>query len=182
MEHEHYNSQVEQVGGDHYQADFQHWDMVALTRTGYLEGNATKYLSRWRKKNGLEDLKKSYSYVDKMISFKGAYQNFSDFVSERQILRTIAFQHMGTWKTQIQLPDSEYGICFKIFTWETLADLREANQWIQKLAQDAYGDGFTMAPLGAGQVEPHKGAQGRAATIAAQALPCVGPFGYPGDG
>ena len=57
-----------QVGGTHYKTKFQHWDFDIKVLGGrYLEGCATKYISRWRKKNGLEDLKKSVHYVQKMI-------------------------------------------------------------------------------------------------------------------
>lgn len=59
---------VAQEGGDHYQADYQHWDWVIDAEIGYLAGNATKYVSRWRKKNGIDDLKKALTYVDKMIA------------------------------------------------------------------------------------------------------------------
>lgn len=57
---------INQVGGDHYQAPYQHWDWAAETQIGYLEGNATKYLARYRKKHGVEDLKKAQSYVQKL--------------------------------------------------------------------------------------------------------------------
>lgn len=57
-----------QEGGDHYQSSYQHWDFVLNTLGGrYLEGCVTKYVTRWLKKNGLEDLKKSAHYLDKMI-------------------------------------------------------------------------------------------------------------------
>jgi hypothetical protein len=59
---------VAQEGGDHYQSVYQHWDWVTDIEMGYLPGNATKYVSRWRKKNGLADLKKAMTYVDKMIA------------------------------------------------------------------------------------------------------------------
>lgn len=62
---------VKQVGGTHYEAEYQHWDWAADTRLGYLEGNATKYLGRHRKKNGKQDLEKALSYVEKMIQVKG---------------------------------------------------------------------------------------------------------------
>ena len=58
---------VEQVGGDHYQAPYQHWDWAAETGLGYLEANATKYLARFRKKAGRLDLEKALSYVEKAI-------------------------------------------------------------------------------------------------------------------
>lgn len=56
-----------QVGGDHYGGgDFQHWDLVVMTGMGYLEGTATKYLSRWRRKGGKADLEKALHYVRKL--------------------------------------------------------------------------------------------------------------------
>lgn len=33
-------------------------------------GNCIKYLSRWKKKNGLEDLKKAQWYLNKLITIK----------------------------------------------------------------------------------------------------------------
>jgi hypothetical protein len=59
---------VAQVGGNHYAADYQHWDWVEDLEMGYLEGNATKYLVRWRSKNGLQDLKKARSYIMKLLT------------------------------------------------------------------------------------------------------------------
>lgn len=58
-----------QVGGSHYKGTtFQHWDFVQSTLSGrYLEGNITKYLSRWRNKNGLQDLQKARHYLTKLI-------------------------------------------------------------------------------------------------------------------
>lgn len=37
---------------------------------GYLVGNVLKYLSRYKKKNGLEDLKKGQWYLNKLVEFK----------------------------------------------------------------------------------------------------------------
>lgn len=34
---------------------------------GYYRGNVTKYLHRWRYKNGLEDLRKARWYLDALI-------------------------------------------------------------------------------------------------------------------
>lgn len=57
-----------QVGGDHYKTDYQHWDMVCdVFGPEYLMGCASKYIIRWRRKNGLEDLKKSLHYIQKAI-------------------------------------------------------------------------------------------------------------------
>lgn len=57
-----------QVGGNHYAAAIQHWDFVAAYRLDYFQGVATKYICRWRKKNGLEDLRKAAHYLIKRIA------------------------------------------------------------------------------------------------------------------
>jgi hypothetical protein len=58
-----------QVGGSHYQAKdgFQHWDLMILLNMPYTIGCATKYLYRWRDKNGIEDLKKAKHYLEKTL-------------------------------------------------------------------------------------------------------------------
>lgn len=61
-------AEVEQVGGDHYASEYQHWDFVTDTHQSYPQGCATKYVTRWRKKGGVEDLKKALSYVAKARS------------------------------------------------------------------------------------------------------------------
>lgn len=55
-----------QIGGAHYNGKkYQHWDLVIDTKMHYILGCATKYISRWREKNGVEDLKKSLHYIQK---------------------------------------------------------------------------------------------------------------------
>lgn len=54
-----------QIGGNHYVKDYQHWDMVCDTDMPYLIAVATKYIDRWRDKNGVEDLRKSVHYLAK---------------------------------------------------------------------------------------------------------------------
>ena len=61
------SANTRQVGGEHYKTDYQHWDFAEHVGLGYLEGCATKYVSRWRKKNGMEDLKKAEHYLDKLL-------------------------------------------------------------------------------------------------------------------
>lgn len=58
------NSQ--QVGGTHYQSTYPHWDLVIRTGNAYLDGQITKYATRYRKKNGLEDLDKAVHYAQKL--------------------------------------------------------------------------------------------------------------------
>jgi hypothetical protein len=57
-----------QHGGNHYkQFKFETWDVILDWSLGYLDGNAVKYLSRWRHKGGVEDLRKAKHYIEKLI-------------------------------------------------------------------------------------------------------------------
>ena len=58
-----------QVAGDHYKTDGkpEHWDLVIMYDWDYFQGQITKYIMRWRKKNGVEDLKKARHFLDKYI-------------------------------------------------------------------------------------------------------------------
>ena len=58
----------EQIGGRHYiEKTIQPWDYIIANKMGYLEGNIIKYVSRYKDKNGLEDLIKAAHYLDKLI-------------------------------------------------------------------------------------------------------------------
>ena len=57
-----------QVGGTHYaKSVIQPWDYINKNGLGYLEGNIVKYISRWRDKGGVEDLRKVVHYAEKLI-------------------------------------------------------------------------------------------------------------------
>lgn len=57
-----------QVAGNHYGLDsFQHWDMVHKFKLDYFQGQITKYVMRWKDKNGIEDLKKAQHFLEKYI-------------------------------------------------------------------------------------------------------------------
>lgn len=60
-----------QIGGEHYKSTFQHWDFVRYLNLGYFPAQITRYVQRWRKKNGLEDIDKSLHYIDKFIEEEG---------------------------------------------------------------------------------------------------------------
>lgn len=57
-----------QVGGEHYKTGgLEHWDIVHQFQLDYFQGQITKYVMRWRKKNGIQDLKKARHFLDKYI-------------------------------------------------------------------------------------------------------------------
>jgi hypothetical protein len=57
-----------QVGGSHYKDNaIQPWDYIVANNLGYLEGNVVKYITRWRQKGGVDDLRKVQHYAEKLI-------------------------------------------------------------------------------------------------------------------
>ena len=57
-----------QYGGNHYKGKgIQPWDYVIANNMGYLEGTIIKYLTRYKDKNGVEDLQKAMHFLQKLI-------------------------------------------------------------------------------------------------------------------
>lgn len=62
-----------QHGGSHYKPlAIEPWDYVAANGLGFFEGNAIKYLTRWRDKGGITDLKKAQHYIAKLMEVEEA--------------------------------------------------------------------------------------------------------------
>lgn len=60
-------SSTYQVGGNHYQAAIQPWDIIDAWELDFYEGNALKYLLRYKfKGKSLEDLEKLAHYVQRI--------------------------------------------------------------------------------------------------------------------
>lgn len=61
-----------QVGGGHYKSlAIQPVEYIHKNGIPYLEGNVIKYVTRWRYKNGVEDLKKARHYLDLILEMEG---------------------------------------------------------------------------------------------------------------
>jgi len=59
-----------QVGGKHYQTSMQHWDYVVANNLDYFQGQITLYVTRWKKKGGIEDLRKAQHFLEKYIEIE----------------------------------------------------------------------------------------------------------------
>ncbi len=78
-----------QIGGDHYKNHaYQHWNMVCDTDLPYVLGCATKYVSRWENKNGIEDLRKSIHYIEKADQEVIFAENSDEFTSYYRLFLT----------------------------------------------------------------------------------------------
>lgn len=60
-------SNERQIGGDHYKSSIQHWDYVIANDLDYFQAQITKYVTRWKKKNGIKDLEKAQHFLEKYI-------------------------------------------------------------------------------------------------------------------
>ena len=57
-----------QVGGSHYRdKGIQPIIYIHANDLGFCEGNVVKYVTRWREKNGVADLKKAIHYLELLI-------------------------------------------------------------------------------------------------------------------
>jgi len=57
-----------QEGGNHYKTlAIQPWDYIIQNNLGFLEGNVIKYVTRWKEKEGVQDLQKARHFLDKLI-------------------------------------------------------------------------------------------------------------------
>ena len=66
----------EQVGGGHYKGQkVEHWDFVMMHDIPYMEAQVIKYMMRWRKKNGVEDLRKAEHFIRKLIEVELGPEN-----------------------------------------------------------------------------------------------------------
>jgi len=125
-----------QVGGVHYKTPIEHWDFVVACSLNYLEGNATKYLTRSHKKSGLQDLQKSLHYVSKLIAVVSWSESRSwwlGWVDPKPELRPARQRNSlpRHWVEFCEVNDIEPelsqfigGLC----NWSDLGDLRELEE------------------------------------------------------
>lgn len=68
-----------QVGGNHYKdLPIQPVEYIYANGIGYFEGCVIKYISRWRKKNGIVDLEKAKHYIDLLIEMEKKHAGKTD--------------------------------------------------------------------------------------------------------
>jgi hypothetical protein len=123
-----------QVAGEHYRtADYQHWDLVADLRLGYFDGQVTRYISRAKAKNGVEDLEKALHYAQKTaeLASTGAYpliyrNQRAGYVDTRRLCS----KHSAAMKHD---PLTERALLVAC-TWESVADLEHLMRLIVELA------------------------------------------------
>ena len=65
------DAMAKQVGGNHYsKLAIQPVEYITKNKLNYLQGNVIKYITRYKDKNGLQDLQKARHYVDMLIELE----------------------------------------------------------------------------------------------------------------
>ena len=141
-----------QVGGEHYASTYQHWDFTIDALGGrYLEGCVTKYATRWRKKNGLQDLEKADHFLQKLRDeFKRGHIQPPVVAST---VDTVLLVHKFAEANQLWHAERE--VCRVMGQWQTLADLDYAKVQLDRLLRSAREpkrlDAARWAQLGKGE-------------------------------
>lgn len=114
---------MEQVGGDHYKSDYQHWDWAVDVGLGPLEYGATRYICRHWKKNGVEDLRKAQHFIEKIMELErgGNYKHYRGISRSK---RSISFlDSMNNFAKENKIPYLEASLCESLAKWQTNNDL-----------------------------------------------------------
>src|SRR6516164_7704555 len=119
-----------QVGGKHYKTEYEHWDLVLCIPMGYLEGNTTKYVSRARKKGGLQDYYKARHYLDKMIECYWLMVHPCDEIEETIL------QEVNKFARANNLTLGEEAYILAICTYTKKADLIAAKMLLEDIIID----------------------------------------------
>lgn len=61
----------DQIGGDHYKSKtIQPVQYCMANGIGFMEGSVIKYVTRWRDKGGIQDLKKAKHFLELLIEYE----------------------------------------------------------------------------------------------------------------
>lgn len=125
-----------QVGGEHYRAaSFQHWDLAALLKLGYFEGQITKYITRHPRKNGAQDALKALHFTVKLA----------------ELASTGGWQPAHLYPTQAMLRDyngsnrlsaMDAHIIQEVLTWQHRRDLDRVKMLVAELVMSQYGSRY----------------------------------------
>lgn len=84
-----------QVGGKHYESEYQPIQFMADFQLNYIQGNVLKYVTRYKKKNGREDLEKAIHYCELGKLFKFPKTSIWDGDKDGKVNRYILVNGMS---------------------------------------------------------------------------------------
>jgi len=67
-----HRAEVLKQGSSHYKGTtIQPVEYIQANKLDFIEGNIIKYVTRWKKKGGVEDLNKAKHYIELLIELEG---------------------------------------------------------------------------------------------------------------
>lgn len=94
------DSLKDQVGGSHYKKlAIQPVEYIQKNGLGYIEGSVVKYVTRWRDKGGVEDLKKARHFLSMLIEMESTRvgtDNQDDVAFRREMAKYAQSDNQGT--------------------------------------------------------------------------------------
>lgn len=132
------NANNRQVGGNHYQADYQHWDFVEEAGLGYLEAQITRYVSRHDKKDGMKDVLKAIHYTEKLIELV-------QMQGRRPTRNTRAESAVNRFISSNSIPMQEALVLRACVGWYSVYDLGNILAQLRSV-ESAYYHGSIYAP------------------------------------
>lgn len=172
------NANDRQVGGSHYRPKkpgaLQHWDIIEGNGVGYLEGYATKYLTRCMiSGKTVQDLEKARHCIEKLIELANKpiamrmptgpvpddvlRQFFSDNAIDNQVQR-IAITLILQWRSTKQLEMALSLICYLLGVATAMDKLEEQRLTLENPPLERMvprHDQEAGAPIRLGRAVPH---------------------------
>lgn len=128
-----------QVGGAHYQTEYQHWDWTIDIKLGQLEYAASKYIARSGKKEGeptIEGLQKSIHYIRKAAEAWGEGRYHNNSICTNSFEAPIGLEMTTRFMLANNLNDPLlWRIIFGLATWTSSRQLSGVIDDIQELIQ-----------------------------------------------
>lgn len=142
------NPNLYQVAGNHYVSEYQHWDLVTRAmKNRYLEGNATKYLARWRKKNGLVDLEKGAHYLEKLMTEVHQEKRIVPmFFTGEELQMALAVEEILNFCRINEIVGREKELMLLIGTWRRYSDLKTAFEILQVVIFEEKQKAYSETP------------------------------------
>lgn len=108
---------------------------ILLSNTGmdYLAGNATKYVSRWRKKDGIKDLEKALHYVDKLIENAPLCAR-----NQRRPSQAWLMVEASDFCCANSLTEFERWFVIELTSWQMPSDLRRIQKALSEFIRDEF--------------------------------------------
>lgn len=120
-----------QVGGTHYKAVIQHWDLAHELDLGYFEGQITKYITRHRSKKGREDLEKALHFTRKL-------RELAVLVGRQPRHKFGTIARFVEYAQANKLTHLEYLCIMSVCNWSMLDDLDMLLDRMTKLFDECY--------------------------------------------